>query len=190
MNLFEKVNLFYKKAQELKDLSFDEAGVSGKPLIPSKMLPEGGGYPHALIRAAAKNALTKLISNPAVPMSEKKDFNKLGDYLRDFLNARFSDKDLNQQWGGYLSSLMKSVSRLKKDAASEELGNFYQSLYDMFSNLWDSIDHVAAWKTSVPKPEPMNYIGSTKSWGDDTGKQLDEIAKKKLQETGKTISLK
>lgn len=190
MDLFDKINLFYKKAQELK-APLDDKGVAGKPIIPSKSLPEGGGYPSALIRAAAKSVLARLVSNPAVPKSEKKDFNKLGDYLSDFLNERFADKDLNLHWGSYLSSLMNSVNHLKKDAATKELGDFYQSLYDVFSNLWDDIDRVQAWKTKAVKPKTVDWIGAAKPWGDDnTEGQLDEIAKKKLQETGTTFSLK
>lgn len=182
MNLFEKIDLYYKKAQELKTDMGDE-GTTGKPIVPSKMLPEGGGYPSALIRAAAKSALTKLVGSPLVPMDEKKDINKLGDLLRDFLNNRFTNKDLNYHWASYLAALMNKVNGLIKVAAQPELGDFYKSLFAVFSGVWDEIAKVGAWASNVGKPAMSDNVGVAEDpWAKKESPDFGAIMKKREEE--------
>lgn len=122
MNLFEKIDLYYKKAQE-----FDTGALKTVP------------GPSQAVRAAAKSALIRLISNPLVPVEEKKNANTLGDYLRDFLNGRFSDADLNSKWDHYLAALMEKINARVKKASTKELGDFYKSLFGILSSAWDAI---------------------------------------------------
>lgn len=122
MNLFDKIDLYYKKAQE-----FDTGVLKNAP------------GPSKAIRAAAKSALIQLISNQSVPMEEKKNPNTLGGYLRDFVNGRFSDNDLNMHWDHYLAALMGKINARVKNASTKELGDFYKGLFNILSSAWDTI---------------------------------------------------
>lgn len=153
MNLFQKIDWFYRTAQDIKTETMSVPGTADKAM-PSK------GYPSDSIRAAAKSCLIRLVSNSEVPLTIKKSSNQLGDFLRDYINKRFSDQDLNYQWGSYLAAIMDRVNGLGKTAQTETLGNFYFSLFDIFSEVWDDIAGTGGWETHVNKPMRGEWVGA------------------------------
>lgn len=160
MNLFEKIDLFYKKAQELKT---DPGGMSAG--TEDKSVPVGG-YPHQSIRAVAKDALSKLMANTSIPKTVKTTPNSLGDLLGDFLGGRFADKDLDYHWDSYLAAIMDKINKAKLEAANKDLSVFYQSIFNNFSSNWDAISK-AGWTAKVAKPTASVWMAMPEDpWND------------------------
>jgi hypothetical protein len=144
MDLFEQVDLFYKLAtQEL--VAEADAGT----IMPSN------GYPHQSIRAMVNKLLNELNQNP-----NSLAHGSLQEYLKDFVNERFSDKNLDYHWDNYLSSLMDHVSMAKQKCATKDVCDDYQHIFDQLSDLWDQIAGTEGWTSHVTKPIVLPWNGS------------------------------
>lgn len=196
MDLFKKVDWFYKLAQDVPSSGahgdpnakdYDDLLKTHKEIFNSSKAPKAAdtkpkpslGYPYQSIRGAAKSALTRLISNQEVPLPVKKDLNNLGDYLRDYLNKRYTDEELNNRWEGYLTAIMDYINKTA-NAAAGTLKNFYLSLFDIFSNVWDDI--AKSWTSKYLKPtkspeaveDPFVEVGAGIAHGDPNAAGANE----------------
>ena len=171
MNLFKKVDYFYKKAQELRGGEFE--------YLSGKAVPEFG-YPHRSVRELADSCSEEVRDSSEIPADVKTRL------VNMFGNVKtFNDQKLTESCEGVLRYMMDQVRMLADETSKLNLFHVYNDLYKDMEKIWNDLSKHSFITGSKPK-EPnasRSFTQIKEKFDEESGtfqdlvKRLDELIK-------------